>query len=176
MRLRWGGLQKSSPRGSARPRIFTRSSWKASSFNNMPTSPHELSRPDLWRGGRDREADDSSRVMKIGSIDGFRTPKLETYACSLFEAASHQLSVRLASLLSKQHITINAIASGMCPPKMMHGTLDRVSEEKVVAKIPPSHLTEADDVAGAAIYLASRVTSCVTGAVVPMDGGAATAL
>lgn len=120
--------------------------------------------------------DDPSRIINIGSIDGFHIPKHETYAYSSSKAASHQLSIHLADQLAKRHITVNVIAPGMFPSKMMQGTLDRVGEETVLEKVPMRRLTGPDDMAGTAIYLASRAASYVTGAVVPVDGGTATTL
>ncbi len=119
---------------------------------------------------------DPSRIINIGSIDGFHIPKHETYAYSSSKAASHQLSIHLADQLASRHITVNVIAPGMFPSKMMQGTLDRVGEEKMVEKVPLRRLTGPDDMAGTAIYLASRAASYVTGAVVPVDGGTATTL
>ena len=119
---------------------------------------------------------DPARVINIGSIDGFHIPKHETYAYSSSKAASHQLSIHLADQLARRHITVNVIAPGMFPSKMMQGTLDRVGEEKVLEKVPLRRLTCPDDMAGTAIYLASRAASYVTGAVIPVDGGTATTL
>lgn len=117
-----------------------------------------------------------ARVINIGSIDAFHIPKHETYAYSSSKAASHQLSIHLADQLAGRHITVNVIAPGMFPSKMMQGTLDRVGEEKVVEKVPMRRLTGADDMAGTAIFLASHAASYITGAVVPVDGGTATTL
>ena len=119
---------------------------------------------------------DPSRVINIGSIDGFHIPKHETYAYSSSKAAQHQLSIHLADQLAARNITVNVIAPGMFPSKMMQGTLDRVGEEKVLEKVPLKRLTGPDDMAGTAIYLASKAASYVTGAVVPVDGGTATTL
>ena len=117
-----------------------------------------------------------ARVINIGSIDGFHIPKHETYAYSSSKAASHQLSIHLADQLARRNITVNVIAPGMFPSKMMQGTLDRVGEEKVLEKVPLKRLTGPDDMAGTAIFLASKAASYVTGAVVPVDGGTATTL
>ena len=117
-----------------------------------------------------------ARIINIGSIDGFHIPKHETYAYSSSKAASHQLSIHLADQLAKRHITVNVIAPGMFPSKMMRGTLDRVGEAKVLEKVPLQRLTGPDDMAGTAIYLASKAASYVTGAIVPVDGGTATTL
>ena len=117
-----------------------------------------------------------ARIINIGSIDGFHIPKHETYAYSSSKAASHQLSIHLADQLAPKHITVNVIAPGMFPSKMMQGTLDRVGEDKMVDKVPMRRLTGPDDMAGTAIFLASKAASYITGAVVPVDGGTATTL
>ena len=59
---------------------------------------------------------------------------------------------------------------------MMQGTLEKHGEEKVVEKVPLKRLTNDVDMAGAAIYLSSKASSYVTGAVLPVDGGTATVL
>ncbi|MBF9032690.1 SDR family oxidoreductase [Rhodobacterales bacterium HKCCE2091] len=120
--------------------------------------------------------DDPARVVNIGSIDGFHIPKHETYAYSSSKAASHQLSIHLADQLAPRNITVNVIAPGMFPSKMMQGTIDRVGEEKMLEKVPLKRLTGPDDMAGTAIFLASRAASYITGAVIPVDGGTATTL
>jgi NAD(P)-dependent dehydrogenase (short-subunit alcohol dehydrogenase family) len=119
---------------------------------------------------------DPARIINIGSIDGFHIPKHETYAYSASKAAAHQLSIHLADQLAARHITVNVIAPGMFPSKMMSGTLESQGEAKVVEKVPLRRLTNGDDMAGTAMFLASRAASYITGAVVPVDGGTATTL
>lgn len=117
-----------------------------------------------------------ARIINIGSIDAFHIPKHETYAYSASKAASHQLSIHLADQLAPRHITVNVIAPGMFPSKMMQGTLDTQGEEKIVEKVPMKRLTQGDDMAATAMFLASHGASYITGAVVPVDGGTATTL
>jgi NAD(P)-dependent dehydrogenase (short-subunit alcohol dehydrogenase family) len=117
-----------------------------------------------------------ARVINIGSIDGFHIPKHETYAYSSSKAAAHQLSIHLADQLAPRNITVNVIAPGMFPSRMMQGTLDRLGEEKIVEKVPLKRLTGPDDMAGTALFLASHAASYITGAVIPVDGGTATTL
>jgi NAD(P)-dependent dehydrogenase (short-subunit alcohol dehydrogenase family) len=121
-------------------------------------------------------AADPARIINVGSIDAFHVPKHETYAYSSSKAAVHQLSKHLADQLAPRHITVNVIAPGMFPSKMMKGKLERVGEEKVLETVPLKRLVNEDDMAGAAIYLASRAASNITGAVIPVDGGTATTL
>jgi len=116
---------------------------------------------------------DPARVINIGSIDGLHVPVLETYAYSASKAAVHHLTRVLAHRLAAQNITVNAIAPGPFESKMMHETLERF-RDAIVASCPLGRIGEPEDMAGAAIYLASRAGAYLTGAVIPVDGGITT--
>jgi NAD(P)-dependent dehydrogenase (short-subunit alcohol dehydrogenase family) len=115
---------------------------------------------------------DPARVINVGSIDGIQVPALETYAYSASKAAVHHLTRVLAKKLAPG-VTVNAIAPGPFESKMMAATLDRFGE-MIKAGCPMGRIGEPDDMAGAAIYLASKAGAYVTGAVLPVDGGIAT--
>jgi NAD(P)-dependent dehydrogenase (short-subunit alcohol dehydrogenase family) len=117
-------------------------------------------------------AEDPARVINIGSIDGLSVPTLETYSYSASKAAVHQLTRHLAKRLAPE-ITVNAIAPGPFPSKMMRSTLEAFGDQ-IAASAPMQRIGRAADMAGAAIYLASPAASYVTGAVLPVDGGIAT--
>lgn len=125
--------------------------------------------PLLQQAGTD---EDPARVINIGSIDGIHVPLLETYSYSASKAAVHQLTRHLARHLAPR-ITVNAIAPGPFQSKMMAATLDAFGEQ-IVASAPLKRIGRPDDMAGAAIFLASRAGSYLTGAVIPVDGGIAT--
>jgi len=116
---------------------------------------------------------DPARVINIGSIDGIQTPGMETYAYSASKAAVHHLTRALAKKLAPQKITVNAVAPGPFESKMMAATMDQF-REFILADSPLKRIGEPEDMAGVAIYLASRAGSYVTGAVIPVDGGMAT--
>jgi NAD(P)-dependent dehydrogenase (short-subunit alcohol dehydrogenase family) len=116
-------------------------------------------------------ADQPARVINIGSIDGIKVPLLETYSYSASKAAVHMLTRHLAKRLAPA-ITVNAIAPGPFESKMMAATLDAFGEQ-IAAAAPLKRIGRPDDMAGAAIFLASRAGAYVTGAVVPVDGGIA---
>ncbi len=118
---------------------------------------------------------DPARVINIGSIDGFHVPALETYAYSTSKAAVHHLTRVLAKQLAPRGITVNAVAPGPFESKMMAATLDRF-RDVIVDSCPLSRIGEPEDMAGIAIYLASRAGAYVTGAVIPVDGGISTTL
>jgi NAD(P)-dependent dehydrogenase (short-subunit alcohol dehydrogenase family) len=116
---------------------------------------------------------DPARIINIGSIDGIHVPVLETYAYSASKAAVHHLTRVLAHQLATRGITVNAIAPGPFESKMMAETLRRF-RDSIVASCPLGRIGEPEDMAGAAIYLASRAGAYLTGAVIPVDGGITT--
>lgn len=116
--------------------------------------------------------DDPARVINIGSIDGIHVPVLETYAYSSSKAAVHQLTRHLARRLAPR-ITVNAIAPGPFESKMMAATLDAFGDQ-IAASAPLKRIGRPEDMAGTAIFLASRAGAYLTGAVIPVDGGIAT--
>jgi NAD(P)-dependent dehydrogenase (short-subunit alcohol dehydrogenase family) len=118
-------------------------------------------------------ADDPARVINIGSIDGIQVPILPTYSYSASKAAIHQMTRVLARELGPRHVTVNAIAPGPFESKMMAETLRNFGDQ-IARSSPLGRIGRPDDMAGAAIFLASRAGSYVTGAVIPVDGGIAT--
>jgi NAD(P)-dependent dehydrogenase (short-subunit alcohol dehydrogenase family) len=115
---------------------------------------------------------DPARVINIGSIDGLQAPMLETYAYSSSKAAVHHLTRVLAHRFAPK-ITVNAVAPGPFESKMMHETLERF-HDAIVASCPMGRIGDPADMAGVAIYLASKAGAYVTGAVIPVDGGIST--
>jgi NAD(P)-dependent dehydrogenase (short-subunit alcohol dehydrogenase family) len=117
-------------------------------------------------------ADEPARVINVGSIDGIHVPILETYSYSASKAAVHQLTRHLARRLAPT-VTVNAIAPGPFESKMMAATLEAAGDA-IAASAPLKRIGRPDDMAGVAIFLASRAGAYLTGAVIPVDGGIAT--
>src|SRR2546423_5738013 len=117
--------------------------------------------------------EDPARVINIGSVDGIRVPMLENYAYSASKAGVHMLTRHLAHHLVDQHVSVNAIAPGPFPSKMT-AFMFEAGEEVVAQGVPMGRVGRPDDMAGVAIFLASRASAYLTGAVIPVDGGVST--
>jgi NAD(P)-dependent dehydrogenase (short-subunit alcohol dehydrogenase family) len=117
--------------------------------------------------------EDPARIINIGSIDGLRVPPFPTYAYSASKAGLHHLTRVLARELGPRRITVNAVAPGPFESKMMAATLKTLGDA-IADAAPLKRIGRPDDMAGVAIYLASRAGAYVTGAVIPVDGGIGT--
>lgn len=113
---------------------------------------------------------DPARVINIGSIDGLKVPRVENYAYSPSKAAVHHLTRVLAVKLGERNITVNAVAPGPFESQMMKFTLEQFRTE-IEANCPLKRIGAPGDMAGVAIYLASRAGAYVNGTVIPVDGG-----
>ena len=120
-------------------------------------------------------AADPARVINIGSIDGLHVPLLDTYAYSTAKAGLHHLTRVLARRLAAENVNVNAIAPGPFESQMMKATLEQFGE-MIRKQNPRGRIGEPEDVAGSAIYLASRASAYVTGTILPVDGGSSTCL
>jgi NAD(P)-dependent dehydrogenase (short-subunit alcohol dehydrogenase family) len=117
--------------------------------------------------------DDPARIINVGSIDALHVSPLPTYSYASAKAALHQLTRVLARELGPQHVTVNAVAPGPFQSKMMAATL-AAAGDAIAAAAPLRRIGRDDDMAGIAVFLASRAGSYLTGAVIPVDGGIAT--
>ncbi|KAM0746150.1 NAD(P)-binding protein [Meredithblackwellia eburnea MCA 4105] len=113
---------------------------------------------------------DPARIINIGSVDGIRVPRLETYAYSASKAALHQLSRVLAAQLGRRGVTSNTIACGPFESKMMKATLE-ASRDLIVGGVPLARIGTPDDVAGTCLFLSSKAGAWVNGATIALDGG-----
>jgi len=123
--------------------------------------------PLLQRAAR---PDDPARVINIGSMEGIMVSGYDNYAYSISKAAVHHMSKVLGVKLGDRGITVNAIAPGYFETKMT-GWMLEIYRDEIVANAPLGRLGNPSDIAGIAIYLASRAGAYVNGAVIPVDGG-----
>jgi NAD(P)-dependent dehydrogenase (short-subunit alcohol dehydrogenase family) len=115
----------------------------------------------------------SGRLIVTASVAGMRGERMCGYAYAATKAAIANL-VRQSSIeLSQHNVTINAIAPGPFLTDIGHGRLhDPDIAAGFVADVPMGRLGQPDEIKGLALLLASPASSYITGAVIPIDGGA----
>src|SRR5277367_2075028 len=124
-----------------------------------------LAKPLRAAASRERPA----KVINIASVDGIFVNPGETYSYAASKAAVIHLTRRMATKLIKDHINVTAIAPGAFQSDMNRAARDHADE---VAKCIPSRRVGTDeDMAGVAIYLASRAGDYVVGNTIAVDGG-----
>ncbi|SOB80984.1 NAD(P)-dependent dehydrogenase, short-chain alcohol dehydrogenase family [Sphingomonas guangdongensis] len=116
-------------------------------------------------GSRERPA----KVINITSIDGMRLNAWETYSYQASKAALIQLTKRMAARLVRDGINVTSIAPGAFASDMNKAARDH--GDVVAHTIPAGRIGADEDMAGAAIYLASRAGDYVIGETITVDGG-----
>lgn len=114
--------------------------------------------------------EDPARIINIGSVDGLNVNRLQTFSYGPSKAALHHLTRTLATHLAAQNIVANAVAPGPFPSKMTAGIAKQFGEQ-IRDGVPLKRWGEPADMAGIAIFLASKASAYISGATIPVDGG-----
>jgi 3-oxoacyl-[acyl-carrier protein] reductase len=111
------------------------------------------------------------RIISITSVVGATgNPGQANYAAS--KAGLVGMSKALAQEVASRNITVNCIAPGFIQSAMTDA-LPEAQKAALTGRIPAGRLGEGNDVAAAAVYLASREAGYVTGHTVHVNGGMA---
>ena len=110
-----------------------------------------------------------AKVINIASIDGISINPLETYSYAGSKAGLIHMTKRMALRLVKDGIVVSAIAPGAFASEMNKAARDH--GDAIAPMIPSGRIGTPEDMAGAAIYLASRAGDYVVGSTVVVDGG-----
>ncbi len=110
-------------------------------------------------------------VTIIASVAGFRgDAMLGAYAIS--KAADFQLARNLAVEWGRSNVRVNCIAPGLIRTDFARALWENPKTyEQVVAASPIGRIGEPEDIAGAAVFLASRAGAFITGEILTVDGG-----
>jgi NAD(P)-dependent dehydrogenase (short-subunit alcohol dehydrogenase family) len=114
-----------------------------------------------------------AKVIMITSIDGIRLNPWQTYSYHASKASLIYLTRRIAADLVKDNINVTSIAPGAFASDMNRAARDHGDE--VAKRIPSGRIGVDEDMAGAAIYLASNAGNYVVGETIAVDGGVAMA-
>jgi len=112
-----------------------------------------------------------AKVINITSIDGIRLNPWDTYSYHASKSALIYLTKRMAARLIRDSINVTSIAPGAFASDMNRAARDH--GDVVAHGIPAQRIGVDEDMAGAAIYLASRAGDYVVGETITVDGGVA---
>ena len=114
---------------------------------------------------------DGGSIVLVGSIAGvIGTKGYGVYGAT--KAAVRSFARTWANELAPRRIRVNVVAPGPTDTAMMASASDEV-REALTTLIPLGRMGRADEVAAAALFLASEEASFITGAELPIDGGMA---
>ena len=110
-------------------------------------------------------------VINIASMYSFfGSPKVPAYGAS--KAAIHQLTKSLALKYAPHSVRVNAIAPGFIVTEQSKpGRADSAHYDAVISRTPFGRWGQPDDIAGPALFLASKQAEFVTGQTLVVDGG-----
>ncbi|MBH9975163.1 MULTISPECIES: 3-oxoacyl-[acyl-carrier-protein] reductase [Bartonella] len=111
------------------------------------------------------------RIINISSIVGVTGNPGQTNYCAT-KAGVIGFSKSLAQEIASRNVTVNCIAPGFIESAMTNKLNDK-QKETIISAIPMKKIGTSDDVAAAAIYLASDEASFVTGQTLHVNGGMA---
>jgi NAD(P)-dependent dehydrogenase (short-subunit alcohol dehydrogenase family) len=109
-------------------------------------------------------------IINIASMASFRGfPRNGPYAVS--KHGVRAMTESLAAEWAPRGVRVNAIAPGFFLTDLNRGAMTEERKARAISRIPMGRFGELDELAGAAVYLASPAGSYVTGVTLPVDGG-----
>lgn len=122
------------------------------------------------------EARGGGSIVNTASIAGLRPrPGAAWYNAS--KAAACSLTLSMASELGEKNIRVNALCPVAAETPLFKDVVGEITEEtrnRFLSGIPLGRLATPEDVAAAAVYLASDEAAFLSGVLLPIDGGRAT--
>ena len=117
------------------------------------------------------QAQGGGSIINVASVAGLQ-PATAMGIYSISKAAVIAMTKQLAQELGPMNIRVNALAPGLIKTKFSSALWDNEDlNQKIVAGTPLGRIGTVDEVAAAALYLASDAAAFTTGTVITMDGG-----
>ncbi|ODV91546.1 hypothetical protein CANCADRAFT_112 [Tortispora caseinolytica NRRL Y-17796] len=111
------------------------------------------------------------KIINIGSIMSFQGGLL-TAAYASAKGGIAQLTKNMANEWASRHVHVNCIAPGYYYTDLTASLLESERGKKIMERIPAGRWGKpSEDIGGTAVFLASRASNYVDGAVIPVDGG-----
>lgn len=120
--------------------------------------------------GKEMVRQKSGKIINIASLGSFAA-LTDAAAYSASKAGVVLLTKNLAIELAAHNVQVNAIAPGVFRTALNEKVLVGERLERILSKTPMKRLGSVDEIAGTAIYLASKASDFVTGTVISVDGG-----
>lgn len=120
--------------------------------------------------GREMVKQNSGKIINIASLGSFAA-LTDAAAYSASKAGVVLLTKNLAIELAPYNIHVNAIAPGVFKTALNEKVLVGERLDRIIGKTPLRRLGRVEEIAGTAIYLASKASDFVTGTVISVDGG-----
>lgn len=121
--------------------------------------------------GKYKERNDFGKVITIASVGSYQgIPTSSAYCAS--KGGILQLTKTLALEWAQNNVNVNAIVPGWIRTQMTRPVRsDKVTRERILARIPLGRIGEPEDVVGTALFLASQHSNYITGEAIWVDGG-----
>lgn len=144
---------------------FERDGWDRVMAVNLDSLMH------IARKFRGQLAHAGGSIVIVSSVSGLRG-NIGNPAYAASKAGAISLTRSLGQAFASDGIRVNGLAPGLVDTKLTKATTSHPERlEKSLASIPQRRMGTPDDMAGAAIFLASPLASYVTGHTLVVDGG-----
>jgi 3-oxoacyl-[acyl-carrier protein] reductase len=118
-------------------------------------------------------ANGGGSIINTASVAGLR-PRAGAAWYNASKAAACSLTLTMAAELAAKNIRVNALCPVAAETPLFEGVVGEITDakrERFTATIPLGRLAVPEDVASAAVYLASDEATFMTGVLLPIDGG-----